>query len=575
MSRRLLALALVLDACAEHTREYEDLLDKFGSETNDESGTTTGSAGTPTSGTSTTTTGDSTSATDESAGNSDDNGPNPGDDTGQSSGDTTATSTGLPIDPPPTVEELVCNPEKAEEVGPVSCTYLASADAVEAELRDDGEVVATGPAGSSLIFPVISAPHNNPGSTITVVVRDAAGQTAETSIYQPSTVKDPGTAIWTKLEPNDGAFSMASAAALQGDHLIAAGIHFKNPLVVGTLRRYDKAGDWLATDEGWSRTHDTWTKLDWLKTGSFGPTGLAVDAEGNIILVGLGFHDDQPRSYLAHFFPDGTLNWEKPGDVGTEARAVGVQSDGTIWVAGAKRTGVNPEFWDMEVSVFGPDKTPYGPFPYSDPEDKKNERSERGRAVVVLKNGNVVVVGEREILDPNMVFPITRGVALLFEGKGKFLGEWTSSGDKLKYDAILAAVATDEGFATCGYTHTDPDEPGSKKQILIRWHGEDLHEVKAPRLESTMGAAICNALGYNMEGATIVGAQVAKNGQNNDQWIFAVEDAASPRVDYREHNGASNGDDRVQALDCKYKCAWVGAETVDGALPWVAGLVRP
>ena len=229
----------------------------------------------------------------------------------------------------------------------------------------------------------------------------------------------------------------------------------------------------------------------------------------------------------------------------------------------------------MEISVFGPDKTPYGPFAYSDPEDKKNVRSERGRAVVVLKNGNVVVGGEREISVPNVDGPVTRGVALLFEGKGKFIGEWTSSGDKLLHDAILAAVATDEGFATCGYTHTDPDEPGSKKQIIIRWHGEDLEEVKAPRLESTGGAAVCNALGYNMEGATIVGAQVAKNGQSNNQWIFAVGDAASLRVDYREHNGAGNGDDRVQALTCGYKCAWVGAETVDGAVQWVAGLFRP
>ncbi len=565
LTRVLPLVVLPVLACTEYAPAYYNLTD----EAPDTTGSTAASFPGPLSTASTEPESDTTA--------NDGDGSADASDTGSSGGNASAgdTTTSFPIDPPPTVENLVCDPEKAEEVGPVSCTYLPSADAVDAELLDDGQVVATGPAGSPLIFPVTSAPHNNPGSTITVVVRDAAGQTAETTIYQPSTVKDPGTEIWTKLEPNDGAFSMASGVALQGDHLIAAGIHWKNPLVVGTLRRYDKGGDWIATDEGWSRTHDTWTGLDWMKAGSFGPTGLAVDAEGNIILVGVGFHDDQPRSYLARFHPDGTLHWEKPGDVGTEARAVGVQPDGTIWVAGAKRTGINPERWDMEISVFGPDKTPYGPFPYSDPEDKENKRSERGRAVVVLKNGNVVVVGEREVVIPNEAMWFTRGVALLFEGKGKFIGEWTSTGDKLKHDAILAAVATDEGFATCGYTQAPLDEPGSKKQILIRWHGEDLQEVKTPRLESTMGAAICNALGYNMEGATLVGAQVAKNGQNNNQWIFAVEDAASLRVDYREHNGAGNGDDRVQALVCGYKCAWVGAETVDGAVQWVAGLFRP
>ena len=75
--------------------------------------------------------------------------------------------------------------------------------------------------------------------------------------------------------------------------------------------------------------------------------------------------------------------------------------DGTIYVAGARRTRVNPDRWDLEVSVLGPDKTAYGPFVFSDPEDKKlNDRSERGRAVVVLNNGNVVVVGEREAIVP-------------------------------------------------------------------------------------------------------------------------------------------------------------------------------
>ena len=28
---------------------------------------------------------------------------------------------------------------------------------------------------------------------------------------------------------------------------------------------------------------------------------------------------------------------------------------------------------DMEVSVYGPDKTAYGPIAYKDPDDKKNE----------------------------------------------------------------------------------------------------------------------------------------------------------------------------------------------------------
>jgi len=498
------------------------------------------------------------------------------DDTGASSGTDTI---GQPVDPPPTIADLVCDPEVADEVGPTVCTYTASADAVAADLLDDGQVIASGPASGSVIFPVTSGPNNNPGSVITVTVRDEAGQTASESLYQASTVKDPGTEKWTTIEPNDGAFSSAGAVALQGNFVIAAGVHYKNPLVIGTLRRYDQGGVWTPSDVGWSKSHGDWTKLAWLKSGNFGPTGLAVDADQNIILVGIGFENGEPRRYVARFHPDGALDWEVPGPVGTEARGVGVQSDGTIYVAGAKRTGVNPERWDMEVSVYGADKTAYGPIPYSDPGDMLNLRSERGRAVVVLKSGRVVILGTREIVDPNdpnnINKPITRGVALLFEGKGKRVGDdWTSTGDKLKYDAILAGVATDEGFATCGYAQEDPSMPGSKTQILIRWHGKDLQEIKAPRLETTQGAAVCNALGYNMEGATIVGAHVNVLGENDNQWIFAVRDAADLRVDYLKHNGASNGLDRVQALDCDYLCAWAGVESVDGAVQWITGLRR-
>ena len=497
-------------------------------------------------------------------------------DTGTSSGTNTI---GEPVDPPPTIADLVCDPEVADEVGPTVCTYTASADAVVADLLDDGQVIASGPANGSVIFPVTSGPNNNPGSVVTVTVRDEAGQTASASLYQASTVQEPGTEKWTTIEPNDGAFSSAGAVALHGDFVIAAGVHYKNPLVVGTLRRYDQGGVWKPSDVGWSKSHGDWTKLAWLKTGNLGPTGLAVDAEQNIILVGTAYHDGQPRSYVARFHPDGALHWEWAGSLGTEARGVGVQPDGTIYVAGAKRTSINPERWDMEITVLGSDKTLYGTPHFKDADDKLSLRSERGRAVVVLKSGRVVILGTREIVNPedpnNPLKNVLRGVALLFEGKGKRVGDdWTSSGDKFENDAIQAGVATDGGFASCGYAYSDPDMPGSKHQVLIRWHGEDLQEIKAPRLETTQGAAMCNALGHNMEGATIVGAHVNVVGENDNQWIFAVRDAADLRVDYLKHNGASNGPDRVQALDCEYLCAWAGVESVDGAVQWIAGLFR-
>jgi hypothetical protein len=496
-------------------------------------------------------------------------------DTGETSGDVTGSDvTGLPIDPPPAVWDLVCDPENADEVGPATCTYQISPDAVEADLLDDGEIVATGPAGVPLVFPITSAPNNNPGSTITVVVRDAAGQTAQTSIYQPAAVQDPGSKVWTTQEPNDGQASMAGGVALQAGHVVTAGVHWQNGKFVGTLRRYDLGGTWIATDDGWTKAHTDWTMRPELATAIVGLTGVAVDADLNIITVGTAYVAGEPRMYVARFHADGTLAWELLGEVPTEARAVGVQPDGTIWVAGALRTSTGPDRWDLAVWVYGPDKQAYGQDIYKDPMDFWNDRSEHVKTVAVLPGGRVVVAGTREAFVDFQNPAVPRGVALVYEGKGKRIGEWTSPGDKLFRDEILAAIATDTGVALCGYAQPPPLDPDQRPQILVRWHDADLNEEKLPRLETTPGGGTCNAVGYNLEGATIVGAAVSELGQGNNQWIFAVRDAAQPRVDYMKRDGQGSGDDRVLALACGYMCAWAGFEEVGGAAKWIAGLRR-
>jgi len=492
-------------------------------------------------------------------------------DTGDESG---GSVTALPIDPPPEVWDLHCDPEIADEVGPATCTYQVSPDAVEADLLDDGEIVATGPAGAPLIFPITSAPHNNPGSTITVVVRDPAGQTAQTSLYQPAVVQDPGTKVWTTQEPNDGQASMARGVALQGDYVVTGGVHWTNGKLVATLRRYDQGGQYIASAEGWTKTHTEWTTRPELKTAAIGLTGVAVDADQNIIAVGVAYVADEPRMYLARFYPDGTLHWELLGELPTEARAVGVQPDGTIWIAGSVRTGTAPDRWDLAVWVYGPDKQAHGQDIYNDPADFMEERSERANAVAVLPGDRVVVAGTREVFvdDPNPWVP--RGVALVYEGKGKRIGEWTSPGDKMFRDEILAAVATDTGVALCGYAKAHPSDPDQRPQILVRWHDGDLAEEKAARLEITSGGGTCNAVGYNLEGATIIGAAVSELGQGSNQWIFAVRDAALPKIDYMKRDGLDSGDDGVLALACDYVCAWAGYEGVGGVAKWIAGLRR-
>ena len=492
-----------------------------------------------------------------------------------STSETGTDTTSLPVDPPPWVDVLAVDPVEAFELGPTLVTYQASADAIWAQLLDDGAVIAEGPVGEPLVFPVTSAPHNNPGSTLTVVVRDTAGQTGSDSIDQPSNVKPPGSAVWTTQEPDDGIFSMGGAVALQGPYTVTVGVRWTGGKPVATMRRYDQAGKWKGSDEGWTKDHPDWTALPELADGGLSLSAVAVDAEGFIVIAGTALVGNESRMYVARFDQDGERVWEVLEGVGTSGRGVGVQPDGTIYVAGSIRTGKAPERWDLGTWVYDKDKTAYGPDQYSDPEDKTKGRNERGRAVVVLNDGRVVVVGMAEVRPPeDPMTTYVRMVAILYEGKGTRMKVWTSPGDKMKHDAALAAVATEDGFALCGYAQADASDPTDKTQILIRWLSADLEEVKAPRLELTPGAAACNALGHNRDGSVIVGAEIFNGAQAKDMWIFAVPDAASPLVDYLKRNGADNGNDRVLGLSCDYMCGWVGAEEVDGASQWIAGLIR-
>jgi len=129
------------------------------------------------------------------------------------------------------------------------------------------------------------------------------------------------------------------------------------------------------------------------------------------------------------------------GELPTQAYGVGVQADGRIWVAGAVRTSAGPDKWDLATWIHGPDKQAHGQDIYNDPSDNDMLRSERGRAVAVLPGDRVVVAGTREVYVDDQHPIVPRGVALVYEGKGKRIGEWTSPGDKMFSDEILAAVA--------------------------------------------------------------------------------------------------------------------------------------
>jgi hypothetical protein len=196
---------------------------------------------------------------------------------------------------------------------PTGCDDAASA----AASLDDGEVIASGPAERLGDLPGDQRAAQQPGQ------RDHGPRARRGGADRVRDVASTSRARSRTRAPRSGRSSSRTTARSAGrppsrcrattsSPRASTG---KNPQVVGTLRRYDKGGRLDRHRRGVEQVarHD-WTGLAWLKAGSFGPTGLAVDAEGNIILVGIGFDNDQPRSYVARFHPDGTLDWEKPGD---------------------------------------------------------------------------------------------------------------------------------------------------------------------------------------------------------------------------------------------------------------------
>ncbi|MFY0531462.1 hypothetical protein [Nannocystis pusilla] len=356
-----------------------------------------------------------------------------------------------------------------------------------------------------------------------------------------------------------------------GGLALSAGVALDGLQVLGVLRRFDKAGKWFGVPGAWSKPHTTWTGIETLKPESLGPSALAVDAEGFIVLAGTAIMLGEPRMYVARFTGDGALVWELLHNPGTEARGVGVMPDGTIYVTGAILTGKMPESWDMATWVYGPDKTAHGVDVFREEMfDQLNILSERGRGVAVLKDGRVAVVGTRQIWDDNDPEPRSRGVVLLYEAHAIRVGEWSSAGSLAKHDALLAVAATDDGLATCGYVQEEADQ---KTQFALRWFDGALQE-QTPRVVTSVGAASCNAVGYTREGRTIAGGSIAETGFGANAWIFAVEDAASPLDVYLKLDGPTHGDDHVTALACDYTCVWTGSLQVGNQFQWITGMFR-
>jgi hypothetical protein len=110
----------------------------------------------------------------------------------------------------------------------------------------------------------------------------------------------------------------------------------------------------------------------------------------------------------------------------------------------------------------------------------------------------------------------------------------------------------------------------------VRWHDAELAEEKAPRLETTPGGAVPATRSATTARARRSSARTVNElGQGNNQWIFAVRDAAlAARRLHEARRRRHSGDDRVLALDVRLHVRVGRHREVDGAAKWIAGLRR-
>jgi hypothetical protein len=121
------------------------------------------------------------------------------------------------------------------------------------------------------------------------------------------------------------------------------------------------------------------------------PKALAIDGGGNVFITGYsrangtGTENYATVAYLSSGLPWWTNYYNGPGSASDEARAIGVNTDSTVFVTGLS-FGVNSDYATIAYSMAG---TPLWTNRYNGP----GNQSDFARALAVDAGGNVVVTG--------------------------------------------------------------------------------------------------------------------------------------------------------------------------------------
>ena len=506
MNRRLIALALVLAGCAEHTSEYQDLLDKYGSESDGGDAGTTGdaqptSAGSVGSDSADASAGDEADATDTGAPPSD-----TAIDTGDmaDTGDATDTEDSPPVvdaDKPTIVS--VDLPANVYAAGPLSLAVQAEHTGsvfVTLDGADVGELIAAGGGLFTGALPVHGAIDN--GWHDVIVTAKQGPYEDSRGVGYTVTTPAPGTEAWSLAGP-DGSRTNRVAVTPEGD-LIEVGQTEIGGVPRPTIRKRSR----VTGAELWPEKTIT------LDTREGGAVDVAVLPDGRMWVamnVRPPGKDQRPRIVLLD--ADGhATGIELEGTAGRVVRGLAVHVDGACFAVGL--AGVMGDwdiaYWRIDTAGMKALGDTFDVIP--DPiDDQPHSFFDLANDVVI--NGDVAwVVGmSKGKHDGDWNLPL-RGILVPMNVHNAALVGPVSvapADNGWPQSAFFGAAIHPEGVVTTGYRC---DKTCSTYEIMTSRYGVDGKRVWFENDETTVGLAYGSDVVLDSQGRALVAGAVMQNG---------------------------------------------------------------
>ncbi|MHC4696266.1 MAG: CARDB domain-containing protein, partial [Planctomycetota bacterium] len=188
--------------------------------------------------------------------------------------------------------------------------------------------------------------------------------------------------------------------------------------------------------------------------------GACVDSQDNVILAGLitqvyGPSNCNVALLIQKYLPDGTLDWERVwcNYAWDSARAVSVDDDGYIYVAGSAFRAWNTLENDWLVLKYDPDGNLQPGFPWYYGISAQNEYGDVAYGIAVDASGNVIVVGVQGFSSGNLNWHVRK-----YDPTGALLWADTYAGAAGLNDyAWAVAVDSNGDIVVNGYTNKGTD----------------------------------------------------------------------------------------------------------------------